>query len=315
MKHFVDIQVLREFDEVISDEIVKYNNCSSFQVGDMISITEKFDGSNASIALEDGVIKAFSRKQELSFANTLNGFWKYATSFTPEQLFDEGEENFIVFGEWATKNKIIYNGDSMQKWYVYSIFDKVAEQWLDRDVVLAYCEKHNLTPIHEFYFGPFVSWDHCRSFMNQPQYGERQEGVVVRNFDAKHRNEDKSDTERSRAPHILKLVNDSFKETMKVRQRVVDPEKEAEKERATELMESVVTEARVTKMLLKLRDEGVLPEAIAPEQLGLVAKVLPKRVYEDCLKEEPEIVMAAGEKSGKICNSIVMKTIRKIMGY
>ena len=51
---------------------------------------------------------AFSRKQELSFSNTLNGFWNFVQEFSEERkaLFKE-HSNWRVFGEWSNKNKII----------------------------------------------------------------------------------------------------------------------------------------------------------------------------------------------------------------
>ena len=40
-KHYMDIQNIREFDTEL-----RYSNVKGFEPGDMISITEKFDGSN-----------------------------------------------------------------------------------------------------------------------------------------------------------------------------------------------------------------------------------------------------------------------------
>ena len=304
MKHFVDIQVLRENDEEILDGIIKKANCSAFSKGDLISITEKVDGSNASICLEDGVIKSFSRKDELNFKNTLDGFWNFANSLD-KKIF-EGNENKVIFGEWLRKNKIKYDAENMHKWYVYSIYDKENEKWLDRDFVKDFCERNGLIYVHELYYGPFISWEHCKTFMNSPIYGDTQEGIVVRNVS-------KINDETIRDPFILKIVNASFKEKMKVRIREIDPEKEKAKEEARVLMESIVTRARVEKGLFKLRDEGKLPESLTPNDMGIVARYLPKYIFEDCLKEEPETVMAAGEYGGKAANSICMNIAREII--
>lgn len=305
MKHFVDIQVIREKDEEVMEGIFKKSNIGAFKVGDLISITEKIDGSNSSICLEDGIIKSFSRTQELDFKNNLDGFFQFAQTLDENVIFSKHTE-YVIFGEWLRKNKIKYNPDFIKKWYVYSIWDKNNEKWLERDLVKAFCEECGLTYIHEFYYGPFISWEHCRSFLNSPNYGDRQEGIVIRNLSTINDRE-------IRFPHILKIVNDDFKESMKTRIRVIDPEKMAAKELANELMKSIVTKNRVEKILLKLRDEGIIPDELVPEDMKLISKNLPKRVYEDCVKEEPEIVEAAGEYAGKYCASISMQIAREII--
>ena len=56
---------------------------------------------------------------------------------------------------------------------------------------------------------------------------------------------------------------------------------------------------------MKLVDEGVLPENWGAKEMGIVAKNLPREVYADCIKEEPEIVKQI-DNFGKIANSIAM---------
>lgn len=307
MKKFVDIENLRDADVDLGGGITRKRNDLGFRVGDIISITEKVDGSNASVTYDSdsATLAAFSRRQPLAFDNTLDGFYQYvqgldATTFA-------STPSYYIFGEWLRKNKIVYDADRMHKWYVYSIYDRATESWCPPSVVKKFVEDHNLEYVHELYYGPFISWEHCRSFMNTPMYGERQEGVVVRNVTVLEGERE------SRYPHILKIVNEDFAETMKTRQRVVDPAVEAAKAEAKALMESIVTENRVEKILFKLREDNIIPAEIVPEDMGIVAKNLPKRVYEDCMKEEKEIVMRAGEYAGKMCSSITMSIARNIL--
>ena len=72
-KHFMDISRVKFGDEITS------SNVDGFEVGDIIQITEKWDGSNASIRYdkETGKLVAFSRKYELAFDRTLSGFWNF----------------------------------------------------------------------------------------------------------------------------------------------------------------------------------------------------------------------------------------------
>ena len=67
MKKYIDIQVVREIETVL-DDITLPVNTGAFQVGDIISITEKMDGANASIRYDEkeDVLRAFSRNNELS---------------------------------------------------------------------------------------------------------------------------------------------------------------------------------------------------------------------------------------------------------
>ena len=309
-KHFIDIQAIR-----LEDTELRERNTKAFHVGDIVQITEKQDGSNACAAYdaEEGKMYAFSRKQELAFNNTLNGFWNFIQNL-PENVVDlfKAHPNYRVFGEWsAKKNKIVYtNIDKNSPWYLYDIYDVDAKKWLKQDVVKQFAADGGFNYIHELYYGPFISWKHCMSFMNSPAYGDTQEGVVVK---LQANNIAFDTTEASRNPQYLKIVNDSFKERMKTHEKVIDPEKENAKSEAQRMMESIVTRSRVEKELYKMRDEGILPDKIGNEDFKTVAKHLPKRIYDDIMKEEREIVVACGEFAGKMSGSISMRLARELV--
>ena len=74
-----------------------------------------------------------------------------------------------------------------------------------------------------------------------------------------------------------------------------------------------MTKRRVEKEIYKMRDEGILPEKIEPTDMKIVAQNLPKRIYNDCLKEEKEMVIAAGEYFGKMCGSSTMAYAKSII--
>jgi hypothetical protein len=141
--------------------------------------------------------------------------------------------------------------------------------------------------------------------MNSPAYGERQEGIVVKKItDAEY---------DEHLPSYLKIVNEDFKETMKTHERVIDPEKEEARAEAYKMMSSIVTKNRVEKEIYKMQDEGILNEKISPQDMKTVARTLPKRIYDDIIKEEKEIVEACGEFGGKMCASITMQLAREII--
>lgn len=45
--------------------------------------------------------------------------------------------------------------------------------------------------------------------------------------------------------------------------------------------------------------------------MQIIYKILPKRIYEDCLKEEPEIIQKAGNYAGKMCMKAGIEIFRK----
>lgn len=297
-KHFMDIDRAKFSTEL------RNGNTDGFEVGDHIVIQEKWDGSCASIQydIETGKLITFSRKQELNYNNTLAGFWNYVQQLNPEDF--KNTPNLVIFGEWGRKNKINYNQDSYGKWYVFDIYDRETQKYLPQDFVKQFTEDHGLTYIHTLYDGPFISWDHCKSFCHSPAYGDMQEGVVVKNMT-------KLNTTYSKLPFVLKIVNEDFAEVKS--EKVVDPQKLAAQEKAKAIVDMIVTKRRVEKEILKMRDEGILPEKIEPKDMKIVAQNLPKRIYDDCLKEEREYVIDAGEYFGKTCGATAMKLAKEII--
>lgn len=134
-------------------------------------------------------------------------------------------------------------------------------------------------------------------------YGTQQEGIVIKNQTA---------LEQERGPHILKYVNPEFKETQKKnhKRKLEDPNKLNEKAEAEEYIRMIVTDARVMKCYHKLVDNGILPEKFELKYMKHVAQNLPKAVYEDCVKEELEILKKAGEFGGKLCSKVTMEIIK-----
>lgn len=67
------------------------------------------------------------------------------------------------------------------------------------------------------------------------------------------------------------------------------------------------------KELYKMRDEGVIPQEWNEKDMGMIAKLLPRRIYDDCMKEESDVVLQIGENFGKFCSSTCMKHARNIV--
>lgn len=216
-----------------------------------------------------------------------------------------------MFGEWlGAKHIVPYPQEMYKQWYVFDIWDTELKRYLPASFVYAFAMNNNLNYIETFYEGKFVSWDHVKSFCHSSKYCDAQEGVVCRlsGSDA-YRNYD------SHNPPFLKIVNDEYKETSIKQhiQKMQDPQKLAEKARCQELCEFIVTEQRVHKEILKMIDEGILPKELSPQIMSTIAKTLPKRIYDDCMKKEKEIVLEAGEYAGKTISSLTMNLAKNIV--
>ena len=314
---FIDIDYIRETDLVIGKkadgtDAIRPKNTGAFEVGDIIQITTKIDGANASIAWDNttGKLEIFSRTNLLDSPGALRGFYDYIkTEVEPKANWSQWFD-YVFFGEWCVGHAIKdYNKEWFNKWRVYDIWDKSANSYLPQTTVKNICTQLGIEYIEELYYGPFISWEHCKSFLNKSTaYGPTQEGIVIKN-------QSKLTTEDRNAPAYLKIVNERFKESQhsKKDKKPIDPTIEAAKAEAAKLASSVVTEARVRKLILKLIDEGKLPAELKPKDMGIVMKLLPKLCFDDCLKEEPEIVKQLGEYAGKCIAAETAKQARKIV--
>lgn len=304
MKHFVDISRLKTGTEI------NVSNDGAFQIGDHIVIQTKIDGANSSVRWEDGKIKCFSRKQELTPTNTLRGFWGYVQNL-PIEAF-KIYPNYIFFAEWLIPHSIKYNDECYNQWYVYDIYDTVNERYLTQAHVKVWCEKFGMNYVETLYDGEFTGWDNVKNFLHSSKvYGDIQEGIVI-----KHQEKlSKDEVENDYNPSYIKIVNTEFAE-IKIHnhvQKVADPQKLQAQTHAMEVMATIVTENRVRKEINKMIDEGLLPSALTERDMGIIAKNLPKRIMDDCLKEEKDIVLEAGEFAGKASNKYVMKFAKKFV--
>lgn len=293
------------------EEDLTLDNIGGFKSGDKIQISEKVDGSNASFRydIETGTLIAFSRKQTLSISNTLNGFYNYIQSLKASEFSDY--PNWCVFGEWLIKHTIPYREECYKHWYVYDIYDVEKEEYLPQSEVMKFCDKHHLTYVNVLYEGDFISWEHCKTFCGKSAYtetGDDGEGVVVKN-------QTNMNSHHSRVPFVLKIINDKFSEIKKDNhiRKIEDPQKLQAKTQSQEIVDKIITKNRIEKEIHKMIDEQILPEKVSPQDMNIVARSLPKRIYDDCMKEEREYVMACGKYFGKLCGSQTMKYAKEII--
>ena len=295
-KKFMDIQRIKE------------GIVDGFQNGDHIIIQEKIDGANAAIRYdsENDCIVAQSRKNLLNISNNLRGFFEWTQTLDKDKVKEVIGDNILIFGEWLVPHTVRYPDDKYNQFYVYDAYNTETGEYLPQTEVKSIAAKLNLNYVPVFYEGEFTDWNFCYQFVGKTEMGgEYGEGIVVKN-------QSKLNDANCRNPFYIKIVTEKFQETKRQKVKVVDPDKLRENEENIELCKTIVTEARVTKILHKLVDEGMLPENWGATEMGIVAKNLTKRVYEDCMKEEPETT-AKISNFGKVANSICMGIARSFI--
>lgn len=297
MKKYVDIERLKD----------KF--AEAFKVGEHITITEKIDGANASIAVgEDGKLIAFSRRNELTPESNLQGFYEYVQSLDPTMISCVLGSRYIFFGEWLVKHTIKYPQEKMKQFYVFDVWDTEIEQYIPWEQTKQMAEFCGLKMVPVFYDGPFISWEHVYSFVGKTEMGGEPtgEGVVIKS-------QDRLDNKFSGTPAYVKIVAKEFSEVHQSKpQKDIDPAKIAARQAAEALAETIVTARRITKGLEKFIEDTLIPVDWDEHNMSTIARNLPRAIYNDCLKEEPEVVSQI-ENFGKICGTLTMKHVRNIL--
>ncbi len=301
-----------EIKKYLDIERCKESYASTFEVGEPIVIQTKIDGSNASIAYDSKTnsLVAFSRRQTLNEMNTLNGFWNYVQSLDIKTFAEVLGNRYIIFGEWLVPHSVKYPEDMYKKFYMFDVWDRETEQYLTQEDSLAIFDKlKNYIPnyVHTLYNGPFISWEHTLAFLKENIYGETpcMEGIVIKR-------QNKLWSKSSRLPYYVKIVNEKFSEVHSSKPKTIDPEKLAAREAEQAAVAEVVTKRRIIKQIEKFIEDQIIPSDWGGESMKQISKLLPKAVWNDVIKEEPEVVQQY-ENAGKICASLCMKYAREIL--
>lgn len=267
-------------------DVIRYGKSSTNGVineGDYITITEKIDGANASFRLDETNplgISCYSRNTPLTEENRLRGFYDWVIeNIVP--IKDKLNPNYVYFGEWNVSHIVQYKPEIQKKFYLFSIWNEEGElhKYESDEVVKYEAGRLGIDTVPYFYEGEFISYEHMLSFVGksdltvEPNTGE---GIVVKNvkyFDKYNKQ------------CFVKLVSEKFAEVNKQKA----PKNPNIDKEFLDLIKSVLTKARVEKLLYKLVDEGVLVEDFTIKDLGMILKNLGNRAYEDIIKEESEL--------------------------
>lgn len=288
-------------------ERLKAEHIAGFQKGDYIVVQEKIDGANFSIRYdkETDTIKSFGRKKELDLDNNLRGAWEWSQELNKELIKEVLGTNLVLFGEWLVRHTIVYPNDKWQNAYFFDVWNLEEEKYLEQDKVEDIVKRLGLIYAPVFYKGEFESWEHLKQFIGKTDLGgDSGEGIVVKNMT-------RLNNPNKRLPFYTKIVADKFAEKKSVRK--MDEGKIEKRIKLQALVESVVTEGRVTKLIHKMVDEGIIPEKWDKNDMSIIARNIGKEVYYDCVKEEPETVEQVGKLFGSIACETAMKIVRSML--
>lgn len=278
-----------------------------FRVGDIIAIQEKLDGANASFQYdeENDSLISFSRRNTLTDKDTLRGFKTMVDSLDKSKFQEYPQYRF--YGEWLVKHTIVYPQECYGKFYLFDIYDIDEQKWLYNAYVELIANELNLLTVPTFYLGEFISWEHISEFIGATALGgDSGEGVVIKNMS-------RINDSNNKLPFYTKLVTSNFKEKMKTKiKEPLNNDELAKIEYDINLTATIVTKARVRKMLHNLVDDGILEVDWGIEDMEIIAKNLTRRVYHDCIKEESDIVNKISGNFGKLCNKISMRLAKEI---
>lgn len=273
-----------------------------FTPGDRVIIQEKIDGSNAHLIVSESGFECYGMNYHLNRENHLQGFYFWCEDHfkqVPSQYF-----GMKIYGEWLIPHHCEYQEEYYCNFYVFDIMD--GNQYLSQDKVKEFCEQSGFSYVPVFYDGPFISWEATQKYVGKTVMGTgKGEGIVVKNL---------SKLNKANKLFYIKLVDKEYQETNPSREiiKTLTPEVFKEEDQKTAIAGSIITEARVRKMILKKADIGLLPVTWKTIPSNEVFKAVKKDVIKDCYKEEPDTIKKVGKNFPQYAESLIMTHIKNL---
>ena len=117
---------------------IKRPDNAKYQIekGEFIVIQEKIDGSNTAVYNDNGVIRFFSRSQELKGTEGLGGFVKWIKQ-KEDKIKEFLPKGWVLYGEWLEQGKISYNSlakqEKIEPYYVFDVACKITPREIEDD--------------------------------------------------------------------------------------------------------------------------------------------------------------------------------------
>ena len=281
---------------------LKGSNIATFSPADEVWIEEKIDGTNVSCEIdENNQFRCYGRRYEL-------GAW-YTNNKAYEKLLELEDiiramlsSDLVLYFEYLTRHHVKYSEDKVNKLYLIAVKDKTTNKYLIPTAVRVIAQLIGVETPPLLYHGLFKDWSIAKSLVGTSEFGaEVGEGVIVKARDTQY------------GTKMIKIVGDDFKEVMKYDSSRVQAKLNKEQERM-ELVKTIVTEARIRKLLLTMRDENLITSVnnISSDDKKVAIKNIGKSIYADCIKEEPDTVNSLGKDFSKYAFLVSKQYIERL---
>ncbi len=168
-------------------------------------IQEKVDGANTQIWFhDDGTIHVGSRNNDVTAGGGFNGFCEYVKTHEGiQKVFAENAGRYRLYGEWLVRHTISYKETAYKKFYLFDVYDQTTSAYLDIDEIYEFAKKYgiDIVPLRAKLENP--SLDAINAFVGLTDFGDKGEGVVIKNMAFKNSFGDFC---------YAKIVTESFKE-------------------------------------------------------------------------------------------------------
>lgn len=257
------------------------NAKEQIEKGTEIIIQEKIDGSNTAIYNDNGKIRYFSRSQELTGEDGLNGFIKWI-KFRENKILENLPIGYVLYGEWLGQGKINYNSlakqGKIEPYYAFDLVKEIVDKPTeDEDFTRVFtsieemkeiASKIGLKTVPELDRIILNSYEELKQKYVDDQKSSLEgtdcirEGIVIKTIDGHKR---------------IKIVGDKFQEVKSI--------KNGETKSPYSFLDKYITPMRVCKFLTTIGIENPKPEDYREifKKLDIIA--------EDILKEEKEQIL------------------------
>jgi hypothetical protein len=236
----------------------------------------KIDGTNASVWIEDGILKAGSRTRELSLEQDNAGFFEWVSKQENILAYLLKNPSHRLFGEWLVPHSLkTYRQSAWRNFYVFDVaIDKSEEDVLhESDSTIAYLPYSEYKPLLEEYginyippicsitnssYEKFVDQLSKNVFLIEDGSGTG-EGIVIKNYSFKN---------RYNRTGFAKIVTSEFKE--KHSKTMGHPEMKGAQMIEASIVDKYVTAALCEKVFAKIENESGWSSKFIPRLLNTV---------------------------------------------
>lgn len=245
-----------------------------------VYIFEKLDGANTQIRMEIidgkkqlllGSRNRFITEEDGQFA----AFYDWAHNHEPLQNLPVG---IILFGEFALPHTIKYNDDFYNKFYLFDVYSIEGDGYLGYEEVERVAKEYDLELVKPWFVGTPDELADYMQFVGKSDYGPKGEGIIIKNYGFLN---------RFGRQAYAKVVSEEFKEVFDNKYQIERKEKSSNER---EVLATLVTEARVRKILEKGKNGEI--DLGGFEYAGDMRDMrwLPKAVYDDIIDEEAHYI-------------------------